>query len=247
MKSTDNEYKLKMAENYYANKKYSNAFTLFEDLFPVFKGTAKFEDLYYKYALTSFHLKDYVNAENLFKTFVETFPNSANAEEADFMRAFSYYKQSPKAELDQTNTIKAMGQMQVFINTHPTSARVPQASNIIDESRAKLEVKDYKNAELYYNMGYYKAAAIAFASLTDNFPDTQKGDEYKLMVIRAYFLYAQNSIEEKQAERFEKVVSECVDFMDRYPESKLAKTVDSYKTQSLNNINSKNEQTKKTA
>jgi outer membrane protein assembly factor BamD len=96
-------------------------------------------------------------------------------------------------------------------------------------------------------MGYYKAAAIAFASLTDNFPDTQKGDEYKLMVIRAYFLYAQNSIEEKQAERFEKVVSECVDFMDRYPESKLAKTVDSYKTQSLNNINSKNEQTKKTA
>jgi len=67
------------------------------------------------------------------------------------------------------------------------------------------------------------------------------------MVIKAYFLYAQNSIEEKQTERYEKVVSECVDFMDRYPESKLAKAVDTYKQQSLNNINSKNnEQTKKT-
>lgn len=247
VKSTDNEYKLKMAENFFAQKKYNNAFTLYEDLFPVFKGTAKFEDLYYKYALTSFYLKDYVNSENLFKTFVETFPNSANAEEADFMRAYSFYKQSPKAELDQTNTIKAMGQMQVFINTHPTSARVPEATNIIDECHTKLEVKDFKNAELYYNMGYYKAAAIAFAALTDNYPDTKKGDEYKLMSIKSYFLYAQNSVEEKQSERYDKVVSECIDFTDRFPDSKLAKTVDSYKTQSLNLINNKNEQTKKAA
>jgi outer membrane protein assembly factor BamD len=247
LKSTDNDYKLKMAENYYAKKDYNKAFTLYEDLFPVFKGTAKFEDLYYKYAMTSFNLKDYVNSENLFKTFVETFPNSPNAEEADFMRAFSFYKQSPKAELDQTNTMKAMGQMQVFINTHPTSARVPQATDIIDECRAKLEIKDYKNAELYYNMGYYKAAAIAFGSLTDNFPDTKKGDEYKLMVIKSYYLYAQNSVEEKQTERYEKVVNECIDFTDRFPESKLATTVNTYKQQSLNNINTKNnEQTKKT-
>ena len=236
-----------MAENYYAQKKYNNAFILFEDLFPVFKGTAKFEDLYYKYALTSFHLKDYTNAENLFKTFVETFPNSTNAEEADFMRAYSFYKQSPKAELDQTNTIRAMGQMQVFINTHPTSARVPEATNIINESHAKLEVKDYKNALLYYDMGYYKAAAISFASLTDNYPDTQKGDEYKLMSIRSYFLYAQNSVAEKQSERYDKVVTECMDFTDRFPESKLLKTVDTYKTQSLNLINNKNEQIKKAA
>ena len=54
-------------------------------------------------------LKDYANAENLFKTFVETFPNSGKAEEADFMRAYCFYKQSPKAELDQTNTTKGNG------------------------------------------------------------------------------------------------------------------------------------------
>jgi len=96
-------------------------------------------------------------------------------------------------------------------------------------------------------MGFYKAAAIAFGSLTDNFPDTKKGDEYKLMVIKSYYLYAENSVEEKQAERYEKVVSECIDFADRFPESKLVTTVNTYKQQSLNNINTKNnEQTKKT-
>ena len=162
LKSTDNDYKLKMAENYYAQKKYNNAPVLFEDLFPVFKGTAKFEDLYYKYAYTSYYLRDYTSAENLFKTFVETFPNSGKAEEADFMRAYCYYKQSPKAELDQTNTTKAMGQMQAFINTHPGSARVEEATKIIDEARAKLEVKDFKSAELYYNLGYYKADSFIY-------------------------------------------------------------------------------------
>ncbi len=238
MKSTDYEYKYKMAEKYYAEKKYSNAQLLFEDLFPIYKGTPKYEDLYFKYAYTAYNQRDYVNAENLFKTFVETFPNSPKAEEADYMRAYSFYKQSPKAELDQTNTAKAMGQMQVFINTHPGSQRVFEATEIIDNSRAKLEKKDYLSAELYYNLGYYKAAGIAFSTLIDNYPDTNKGDEYKLMVIKSYYQYAKMSVEEKQAERFEKVVNEVQDFNDRFPESKLISSVENYKNLSLNNIKS---------
>lgn len=238
LKSTDTEYKYKMAEKYYAEKKYSNAQVLFEDLFPIYKGTPKYEDLYFKYAYTAYNLSDYANAENLFKTFVETFPNSLKAEEADYMRAYSYYKQSPKAELDQTNTAKAMGQMQVFISTHPSSQRVFEATEIIDKSRAKMETKDYMNAELYYNLGYYNAAAIAFGSLIDNFPDTYKGDEYKLMAIKSYYQYAKMSVEGKQPERFDKVVTECTDFNDRFPESKLTKTVENYKILSLNNIKS---------
>lgn len=247
LKSTDSDYKLKMAENYYAQKKYNNAQVLFEDLLPVFKGTPKFEDIYYKYAYSAYYLNDYANSENLFKTFVETFPTSNKAEDADFMRALCYYKQSPKAELDQTNTTKAMGQMQVFINNHPQSPKVPQATAIIDESRAKLELKDFKSAELYYNLGYYKAAGIAFGALIDNYPDSDKGDEYKLMVIKSYYHYANNSIEERQAERYDKVVNECIDFLDRFPQSKLAETVKYYKNESSNNIKSKNEQTKKAA
>jgi outer membrane protein assembly factor BamD len=247
LKSTDNEYKLKVAENYYVQKKYNNAQVIFEDLMPTFKGTPKFEDLYYKYAYTAYYLGDYSNAENLFKTFVETFPTSGKAEEADYMRAFCFYKQSPKSDLDQTNSTKAMGQMQAFINTHPQSVRVPDATKIIDEVRVKLEVKDYKSSQLYYNLGFYKAAAISFSSLIDNYPDSDKGDEYKLMVIKSYYLYANNSIEERQPERFDRVLTECSEFMDRFPQSKLAETVEYYKTKSLNNINTKNEQIKKAA
>src|SRR5690349_14979884 len=108
-KSKDPEYKFAKAEEYYAKKKYRNAQQLYEELFPVFKGNQKFEDLYYKWAYCYYNMKMYRDAENLFKGFLEVFPNSPRAEEVDYMRAYCFYMQSPKIELEQVNTIKAMG------------------------------------------------------------------------------------------------------------------------------------------
>ena len=246
-KSTDYEYKLRMAEKYYIQKKFSNAQLLYEELFPIYKGDPKFEDIFYKYAYCSYHLRDWLQAENLFKQFVEVFPSSPKAEEMEYMRAYTYFKQSPKMELDQTNSAKAIGLMQTFINTHPGSARIKEATEIIDQLRAKLEVKEYNNAQLYYNMGHYRAAAIAYSSLMNEFPDSQKSDDYKLQVIRSYYLYANNSVDEKKAARYEQVVAECNDFTDRFPESKLITEVQRYSTLSQNNIKSiQNEQVKTT-
>jgi outer membrane protein assembly factor BamD len=238
MKSKDYEYKYKMAEQYYANKKYQEAQKLFEDVFPFLKGSTRYEDMYYKYAYAYFYNKDFLNAENLFKSFVENFPASTKSEECEYMRAFCFFKQSPKVELDQTNTNKTMGLMQAFISTHPSSPRVKEASEIIDQCREKLELKDYKSAELYYNLGFYKAAAIAFGNVADNFPDSKKSDEYKLQVIKAYYEYAKMSYEEKQKERYEKVLSECSDFAERFNESKYLEEVNKYKTQTLNILKS---------
>lgn len=247
-KSKDYQYKLKMAEQYYAKKDYSKAQVLFEEVFPYLKGTTQFEDIYYKFAYCFYYDKDYLNAENLFKSFVETFPNSTRTEECEYMRAYSFYKQSPKVELDQTNTKKTIGLMQAFINTHPTSTRIKQATEIIDLCREKLELKEYKSAELYYNLGYYKAAAISFANVAENFPDSKRSDEYKYLTIKSYFKYAEMSITEKQEERYEKVISECADFKERFTDSKYLKEVDNFKTLSNNFIkNIKNEQVKKTA
>ncbi len=246
-KSTDYEYKLRMAEKYYIQKKFNNAQLLYEELFPIYKGDPKFEDIFYKYAYCSYYLKDYMQAENLFKQFVEVFPSSPKAEEMEYMRAYTYFKQSPKMELDQTNTSKAIGLMQTFINTHPGSARIKEATEIIDQLRGKLEVKEYNNAALYLNMGHYRAAAIAYGSLMNEFPDSGKSDEYKLQVIKSYYLYAINSIDEKKLARFEQVITECNDFSDRFPESKLTDEVQRYLNLSQNNIKAiQNEQAKKT-
>src|SRR5688500_18007496 len=148
-KSTDYDYKLRMAEKYYVAKKFNYAQQLYEELFPLMKGQPQFEDLFYKYAYCSYYLRDWLQAENLFKQFVEVFPNSPKAEEMEFMRAYTYYRQSPKPELDQTNTQKTIGLMQTFINTHPNSPKNKEASDIMDKCRAKLAGKEYSRAAIY--------------------------------------------------------------------------------------------------
>lgn len=248
IKSKDYEYKLKMADQYFAKGKYKIAQELYEELFPVFKGTIKFEELYYKDAYCFYYMKEYADAENLFKGFLEVFPNSARAEEVDYLRSYCFYKQSPKLELEQVNTVKAMGMMQTFINTHPGSARNKEASDIIDKCRAKLELKEHRAAELYYNMGQYRAAALAYSSLINNYPESAKGEEYKLKAVKSYYKFAKLSYEDKQIERYEKVIAEYEDFVDRYPDSKLLKEAESYSNQSKNNIKAiKYEQTETAA
>ncbi|MBS1621345.1 MAG: outer membrane protein assembly factor BamD [Bacteroidetes bacterium] len=245
MKSRDAEYKLRMAEQYYVKKSYNKAQQLYEDIMPFFKTSKEFEDIYYKYAYCAWNQQDYLNAENLFKSYLEAFPNSSRAEEVDFMRAKCFYKQSPKPQLDQTNTIKAMGMMQTFINTHPGSPRNKEATEIIDICRNKLETKDFRSAQLYYDLGQFRAAGVSFTGVLNNYPDSPKADEYKLMVIKSYFRYAEMSIIEKKKERFEQVINECNDFSDRFPESKLKGEAEQYLNLSQTNIkNLSNEQVK---
>jgi len=76
LKSKDFEYKLKMANTYYEKKEFRQAKVLYEELFPVFKGTPQFDDLYYNYAFSHYNMRDYETAENLFKGYLEVFANS---------------------------------------------------------------------------------------------------------------------------------------------------------------------------
>ena len=65
--------------------------------------------------------------------------------------------------------------MQSFINTHPGSPRIKDANEIIDICHDKLETKDYKAAKLYYDLGQFRAAAVAFAEILTNYPESDKG------------------------------------------------------------------------
>lgn len=244
LKSKDFEYKLKMANTYFEKKEFRQSQVLYEELFPVFKGTPQFDDLYYNYAFSHYYMKDYETAENLFKGYLEVFANSKRAEEVEYMQANCFYKQSPKAELEQSNTIKAIGMFQVFINTHPESTKSKEAEAIIAKCQTKLEIKEFLSAQLYFNVGQFKAAALAYTTLINNYPDSPKGDEYKLMSIKSYFKYATMSIDEKKEERYSKVIVEVEDFQDRFPESKLMKEAERYLTLTKNNLKTlNNEQT----
>jgi outer membrane protein assembly factor BamD len=240
LKSRDNAYKLSMADKYYNDKQYRGAQQIYEQLYPVYKGSDKFELIYYRDAYCFYYLGEYKDAENFFKGFLDVFPNSQKAEEVAFMHALCFYESSPKLELDQTNTVKSIGLMQTFINAHPGSDRIDSANSIIDLCRTKLESKQAQAADLYFKIAQYRAAALSYADLMNDFPGSPNGEEYKLKEVRSYYKFAKLSVPDKQEERYEKVITEYRDFTDRYPDSKLLKEAQKYNDLSQTSINSIN-------
>ncbi|MDI9337630.1 MAG: outer membrane protein assembly factor BamD [Alphaproteobacteria bacterium] len=233
VKSKDYDFKLKIADFYFDKKNYENAQILYEECFPHLKGSPKYEIFYYKFAMSYYLDKDYLNAENIIKNFINIFPESALVEEAEFIKALCYYKQSPKSELDQTNTYKAISALKSFIYSHPESKRADSAQHLIDQCNLKLEDKEILNAFTYYNLGFFKSAAIAFNTVNEEFPDSKKSDYSKYHVILSHYKYAHNSLPEFQQVRFKKVVEECLDFELRYGDSKYIAEVNDIKNKSL--------------
>ncbi len=228
-----NDYQKKYQEGikYYNHKDYSRALALFDDLVQRYRGREEAEVLFYDYAFANYYLKDYTSAGYHFKNFADTYPNSSRSEECRYMSAYCSYLESPNSTLDQTNTLLSIDKLQLFINLYPKSTRVAEASKLIQSLRDRLEVKSYANAKLYLTIGDYKSAVIAFRNSMRDFPDTKYAEEMEFLTVQAQYMYAKNSLETKQEERFGEGVTAYNEFIEKYPSSQYAKQAEAYKRQ----------------
>ncbi|MGB4774346.1 MAG: outer membrane protein assembly factor BamD [Daejeonella sp.] len=236
MASNDTAKKYQEAIRLYNKKNYTKALILFDDLVQKYRGRAEAEDLYYYYASTNFKLKDYTTARYHYKIFADTYPTSPRAEECRFMAAYCYYLESPVYSLDQENTVKAIEALQLFINLYPKSERVVEASKLITNLRDKLETKSYANAKLFFDLGDYKSAVIAFRNSLRDYPDTKFGEEMEFLAIKAQYLYAKNSFETKQEDRFNEAIQMSSEFIEKYAASKYLKDTKELKKDSEKGI-----------
>lgn len=234
--SNDTGKKYQEAIRLYNKKDYSKALILFDGLNQKYKGRGEAEDLAYYFAYTNYRLRDYTTARYQFKVFADTYPNSARAEECRFMSAYCYYLDSPNFTLDQENTYRAIESLQLFINLYPKSDRVVEASSLIADLRDKLEKKAMANARLYLDIGDYKSAVFAFDNALKDFPDTKYAEEMEALSVQAQYLYAANSLEIRQEERYTEAVEMANAFAEEYPESKFLKEVQDYKKRSEQGI-----------
>ena len=67
--------------------------------------------------------------------------------------------------------------------------------------------------------------------MSDGYPDSKDADKYKLLTLKSYYKFAENSFVEKQKERFDKVIEEYNDFVDRFSDSPLMPEAKKIKTQ----------------
>jgi outer membrane protein assembly factor BamD len=231
-KSDDVEKKYAAALEYYEKKDYYKASLLLEELIPIMKGRIEAEKAQFYFAYCQFYQRDYVLSAFYFKNFYETFQRSDLAEEAYYMHAVSLYKDSPKYNLDQTNTVTALEAIQTFLNRYPQTKYKDECHRMQDDLRRKLELKAYENAKLYYKLAstsiiYYKSAIIAFDNFRNSFPDSDFNEELAYLKIETEYNLARVSTEDKKKERFLQAIEFYESFVDKYPQSKYLKSAES--------------------
>lgn len=218
------------ANELYAKEDYLKAQTLYELIISSYRGKKEAEDLYFKYAYTHFHLKNYILAAHYFKTFTSTYPLSPLRQDAEYMVPFSFLKMSPGYRLDQTNTRKAIDGFQDFVNNYPKNDKVPECNRHIDVLRLKLEEKAFNDARLYFDLREYQAALHSFENLLKDFPETRDAENIRYLMAEAASSWAKNSFRLKQAERYNKALEYASVFRRKYPESTFISEINKIET-----------------
>jgi outer membrane protein assembly factor BamD len=216
---------LKKANDLYDKGDYLKAQTLYDIVIPSIRGRKDAEKIYFRYAYTHYNLEKYVSGNYYFEQFSKTYPGSENKEEADYMAAYCNYKQSPTFRLDQSSTIKAIDELQFFVNSYPNSERVKGANKLIDEMRTKLEIKAFQEGNLYFDLRQYQAAIQTYNNVLKDFPETNNAEFIRYKIILAASDYAKNSVLDKQEDRYKLAVEESDSFLARFDKSKYRKEV----------------------
>jgi outer membrane protein assembly factor BamD len=232
-KTANDEQKYKAALEYYKKGSWEKAGLLFEELKPILRGSEQQEMANLYEAYCNYHMGLYALSAQQFKQFYETFGRSQYAEEAQYMSAYSLYKDSPQYNLDQTSSATAIDALQSFINSYPQSKFREEASGILQDLREKLERKAYEKAILYQKTSAasilnYRSAVVAYTNFQRDFPDSKYNEDIAFRKVQAQHDYARNSSPKKQKERYQEAVAFYQAFIDKYPESKLLRTAEKY-------------------
>ncbi len=223
LKGNDYSRKYELAKALYLKKDYQKAYPLLEELVSVKRGTSEAEDIYFYYCYCNYYLDDLISASYHFAQFAKTYPSSSRTEEMAYMNAYCYYLGSPVPSLDQSNSYKAIDEMQLFINQFPNSSRIEECNNLIDKLRVKLEIKSYELAKLYYKMSDYKAAIISMQNTLRDFPMTSYKEEFLFLIVKSNYELAENSVDSKKYERYKSSIDAYFTFIDKFATGKYAR------------------------
>ncbi len=231
LKSTDPDYRLDFARRAFEAKKYTQCATALENVPTAFKGTEKAEEALYLLALANYENQDYETSGQYFKNYYTRYPKGKYAELARFYSGYGYYLDSPEPQLDQSGTIKAINELNSFLDYFPRSDKVSIAQNAIFELQDKLTLKQLENAQLYYNLGTYlgnnyESAIIVARNAIKDYPYSKYKEDLELLILKARYQEARESVDEKKAQRYGEVIDEYYSFINNWPDTPNRKEAD---------------------
>jgi outer membrane protein assembly factor BamD len=142
-----------------------------------FPGSTVADSAQFYLAETHYSMDEYLIAASEFEKLVTDMPNSSLVPKAQYRLAESYEQMSPRAELDQSYTLKSIRAYQTFIEDYPRDSHKEAAEQKILELRNKLALKDFKSATIYRKMNKFKAAIIYYDSVLKEYFDSEWADD----------------------------------------------------------------------
>ncbi|MBO4282209.1 MAG: outer membrane protein assembly factor BamD [Bacteroidales bacterium] len=197
------EAKFEAAKTFYHKGMYLSAAELFEQVYPLFMGTVQGDSILFLFADSYYKNGDYLMAAFHFNDFTKKYPFSPRAEEAAFLAAKAHFLNVPAYNLDQTDAFLAKDGLESFMENYPQSRFGSECNAMLDSIRNQLAHKAYATAYMYYNIGKYASAHIAFNNLLKDYPGSPYTEKALFYMVKNSFEYAENSVPARQAERYQ--------------------------------------------
>lgn len=234
MKTTDYVYKYEMAKQYYVEGQYNRASLLLQDVVSLLKGTDKGEESLFLLGMSNYRAHAYDAAVAYFKKYYQSYPKGTFTEEARYYSGRSLYMNTPEPKLDQTATYEAVTEFQNFLELYPESRLREDAQQRIFDLQDKLVEREYLSAKLYYDLGSYfincsnggsnyQACIVTAENAIRDYPYTTRREEFAILILKAKFELAAQSVDAKKEERYHNAIDEYYGFTNEYPESKYMK------------------------
>ncbi len=230
------------ALHFYEKQSYLTAAKIFEQLYPITLGSAVGDTILFLFADCYMQNGDYRLAAYHFKEYGRKYPNSARAELATLNCVKALYYLSPEYNIDQSNTLYAIDEINYFTFQYPKSEYIEECNTMLDELREKLARKDFEIFKLYYHTENYKAAQIAANNFIKDFAYSSLVPEMFYILIQSNLEYANKSIESKQKERYQSCVEAYELLVAQFPDNPYVAQSVKYAEEAkekINTINSK--------
>ena len=246
LKASDYNTKYSLAKSMFAEGKYTSASSILEECVAYQRGTAQAEESMFLLATCYYNISDYLSASEYYLACFRSYPTGTYSEDCLFRSGKSLFLDTPDPRLDASSTNNAIVQLQRFVESYPDSKYRPEAEQMIYTMYDRLVEKEIGAADLYYNMGNYlgnnyRSCIIVAENALRDYPYTKYREDLSMLILKAKFHMAQESVAEKRDERYRDAIDEYYAFKNEFPESHFMKDAEKIFKVSSRNLKDKNQ------
>jgi outer membrane protein assembly factor BamD len=195
----------------YGEEDYLEAINEFTVVTLQYQGSAVADDAQCYLGECRFQREEYLLAAFEYQQLIRNMPASPLTPDAQYKIGLCYYNLSPKSSLDQVYTLKAIDELQTFVEYHPAHAQAVEAERLIKELTRRLAKKSFEVAEQYGVLEYYRAAVFYYDDVIEKYHDTEYAPQ----------AYVGKTRMQLARRKYTEALQTITGFLEKFPESEL--------------------------